>query len=319
MIQVLSFIIKRLFSLIPVLFIVSIVVFLLVHITPGDPASVILGPEATPEEVAELQEELGLNRPILEQYFVWIGDIVRGDLGTSLFMKQSVASAFFEHLGPTLSLAIMAQVFAILLALPLGVLSAKFRGSFLDQTFMGVSLVGISVPSFLLGLFLILLFGVELRLFPVAGYKPLSVGFAEHIRYLIMPAIALGAMQAALIARMTRSSMLDVLSSNYIKTARAKGVKEMLITVKHSLRNAFIPILTIIGQTFGSLVAGAAVVETVFNIPGIGQLIINSVERRDFEVIQGSVLLIAISYVLINLIIDLLYGFVDPRLRVGKK
>ncbi len=315
----LSFIIKRLFSLIPVLFIVSIVVFLLVHITPGDPASVILGPEAAPEEVAELREELGLNRPILEQYVVWVGDIVRGDLGTSLFMKQSVVSAFFEHLGPTLSLAIMAQIFAICIALPLGVLSAKFRGSFLDQTFMGVSLVGISVPSFLLGLFLILLFGVELRLLPVAGYKPLSVGFAEHLRYLIMPAIALGAMQAALIARMTRSSMLDVLSSNYIKTARAKGVKELIITVKHSLRNAFIPILTIIGQTFGSLVAGAAVVETVFNIPGIGQLIINSVERRDFEVIQGSVLLIAISYVLINLIIDLLYGFVDPRLRVGKK
>jgi len=316
---VLNFIIKRLFSLIPVLFIVSVVVFLLVHITPGDPASVILGPEANPEEVAELREELGLNRPILEQYFVWIGDIVRGDLGTSLFMKQPVLTAFFEHLGPTLSLAIMAQTFAIIIALPLGVLSAKFRGSFLDQTFMGLSLVGISVPSFLLGLFLILLFGVELRIFPVAGYKPLSVGFAEHIRYLILPAIALGAMQAALISRMTRSSMLDVLSSNYIKTARAKGVKELIITVKHSLRNAFIPILTIIGQTFGSLVAGAAVVETVFNIPGIGQLIINSVERRDFEVIQGSVLLIATSYVLINLIIDLLYGFVDPRLRVGKK
>lgn len=315
----LNFIIKRLFSLIPVLFIVSVVVFLLVHITPGDPASVILGPEANPEDVAELREELGLNRPILEQYFVWIGDIFRGDLGTSLFMKQPVLTAFIEHLGPTLSLAIMAQVFAILLALPLGVLSAKFRGTLLDQTFMGVSLVGISVPSFLLGLFLILIFGVELRVLPVAGYKPLSVGFVEHIRYLIMPAVALGAMQAALIARMTRSSMLDVLSSNYIKTARAKGVKEFIITIKHSLRNAFIPILTIIGQTFGSLVAGAAVVETVFNIPGIGQLIINSVERRDFEVIQGSVLLIAISYVLINLIIDLLYGFVDPRLRVGKK
>ncbi|RKJ27598.1 ABC transporter permease, partial [Butyricicoccus sp. 1XD8-22] len=157
------------------------------------------------------------------------------------------------------------------------------------------------------------------HLLPVAGYKPLSEGLIEHIRYLIMPAIALGTMQAALIARMTRSSMLDVLTSNYIKTARAKGIKEITITVKHSLRNAFIPILTIIGQTFGSLIAGAAVVETVFNIPGIGQLIINAVERRDFEVIQGSVLLIAVSYVLINLIIDVLYGYVDPRLRVGKR
>lgn len=315
----LSFIVKRLLSLIPVLLVVSIVVFLLVHITPGDPASVILGPEATPEAVAELREELGLNRPIIEQYFVWVGDIFTGDLGTSLFMKQSVLSAFIEHLGPTISLAILAQIFAILIALPLGVLSAKFRGSFLDQSFMGFALIGISVPSFLLGLFLILIFGVQLHLLPVAGYKPLSEGLIEHIRYLIMPAIALGTMQAALIARMTRSSMLDVLTSNYIKTARAKGIKEITITVKHSLRNAFIPILTIIGQTFGSLIAGAAVVETVFNIPGIGQLIINAVERRDFEVIQGSVLLIAVSYVLINLIIDVLYGYVDPRLRVGKR
>nr|WP_283175705.1 ABC transporter permease [Lysinibacillus sp. Bpr_S20] len=314
-----NFILKRILSLIPVLFVVSVVVFLLVHITPGDPASVMLGPEASPQEVAKLQEELGLNRPILEQYVTWVGDIFKGDLGTSLFMKQPVLTAFLEHLGPTFSLAIMAQLFAIVLAIPLGVLSAKFRGSLLDQTFMGVSLVGISVPSFLLGLFLILLFGVELRWLPVAGYKPVAAGLDVHIRYLILPAIALGSMQAALIARMTRSSMLDVLSANFIKTARAKGVKEFIITIKHSLRNAFIPILTIIGQTFGTLVAGAAVVETVFNIPGIGQLIINSVERRDFEVIQGVVLLIGVSYVTINLVIDLLYGIVDPRLRVGKR
>lgn len=315
----LNFIIKRLLALIPVLFVVSVVVFLLVHITPGDPASVMLGPEASPQDVAELQEELGLNRPILEQYVSWVGGVLQGDLGTSFFTKKPVLEAFLEHLGPTLSLAVLAQLFAIILALPLGVLSAKFRGTVLDQSFMIVALLGISVPSFLLGLFLILLFGVELRWLPVAGYKTLEQGFAEHIRYLIMPAIALGAMQAALIARMTRSSMLDVLSSNFIKTARAKGVKEWIITIKHSLRNAFIPILTIIGQTFGTLVAGAAVVETVFNVPGIGQLIINSVERRDFAVIQGVVLLITVSYVTINLIIDLLYGIVDPRLRVGKK
>ncbi|PIC73662.1 ABC transporter permease [Sporosarcina sp. P17b] len=315
----LNFIIRRLLSLVPVLFVVSIVVFLLVHITPGDPASVMLGPEASPQEVAELQDQLGLNRPIVEQYVTWVGNIFKGDLGNSVFMKQPVLTAFLEHLGPTLSLAILAQLFAIFIAIPLGVLSAKFRGTVLDQSFMIVALVGISVPSFLLGLFLILLFGVELRWFPVAGYKTLASGFGQHLRYLVMPAIALGSMQAALIARMTRSSMLDVLSSNYIKTARSKGVKEIVITLKHSLRNAFVPILTIIGQTFGTLIAGAAVVETVFNIPGIGQLIINSVERRDFEVIQGSVLLIAVSYVTVNLIIDLLYGVVDPRLRVGKK
>ncbi|MFB5089235.1 ABC transporter permease [Psychrobacillus sp. PGGUH221] len=314
-----GYILKRLLSLIPVLLVVAVVVFLLMHITPGDPAAVILGPEASPEEVAELREELGLNRPPIEQFVSWFRNILRGDLGTSIFMKQPVSQAFFEHLGPTLSLAILAQFLAIVVAIPLGILAAKFRGSFLDQSFMGISLLGISVPSFLLGLFLILLVGVELKWLPVAGYKPISEGLFDHVKYLILPAIALGAMQAALIARMTRSSMLDVLNANYIKTARSKGVKETLIVIKHTLRNAFIPILTIIGQTFGTLVAGAAVVETVFNIPGIGQLIINSVERRDFAVIQGSVMLIAVSYVLINLVIDLLYGIIDPRVRLGRK
>lgn len=314
-----GYILKRLLSLIPVLLVVAVVVFLLMHITPGDPAAVILGPEASPAEVAELREELGLNKPPIEQFVAWFGNVLQGDFGTSIFMKQPVSQAFFEHLGPTLSLAIMAQVLAIVVAIPLGVLAAKFRGSILDQTFMGISLLGISVPSFLLGLFLILLVGVELKWLPVAGYKPIDAGLLNHIKYLILPAIALGSMQAALIARMTRSSMLDVLNANYIKTARSKGVKETIIVIKHTLRNAFIPILTIIGQTFGTLVAGAAVVETVFNIPGIGQLIINSVERRDFAVIQGSVLLIAVSYVLINLVIDLLYGVIDPRVRLGRK
>lgn len=314
-----GYILKRLLSLIPVLLVVAVVVFLLMHITPGDPAAVILGPEASPAEVAELREELGLNKPPIEQFVSWFGNVLQGDFGTSIFMKQPVSQAFFEHLGPTLSLAIMAQVLAIVVAIPLGVLAAKFRGSILDQTFMGISLLGISVPSFLLGLFLILLVGVELKWLPVAGYKPIDAGLLNHIKYLILPAIALGSMQAALIARMTRSSMLDVLNANYIKTARSKGVKETIIVIKHTLRNAFIPILTIIGQTFGTLVAGAAVVETVFNIPGIGQLIINSVERRDFAVIQGSVLLIAVSYVLINLVIDLLYGVIDPRVRLGRK
>ena len=314
-----GYILRRLLSLIPVLFVVAVVVFLLMHITPGDPAAVILGPEASPNEIAELRENLGLNRPVTEQFVSWFGGVLQGDLGNSIFMKQPVLQAFFEHLGPTLSLAIMAQILAIVVAIPLGILAAKFRGSFLDQTFMGISLLGISIPSFLLGLFLILLVGVELKWLPVAGYKPLNDGLWNHIKYLILPAIALGSMQAALIARMTRSSMLDVLNANYIKTARSKGVKESFIVIKHTLRNAFIPILTIIGHTFGTLVAGAAVVETVFNIPGIGQLIINSVERRDFAVIQGSVLLIAVSYVLINLVIDLLYGVIDPRVRLGRK
>lgn len=314
-----GYILKRLLSLIPVLFIVAVVVFLIIHITPGDPASVMLGPEASPREVAELREELGLNLPLYQQFTSWLAGVVQGDFGWSIFMNEPVLHSFFSHLGPTLSLAIFAQLLAVVLAIPFGVIAAKKRGSIIDQTFMGGSLIGISVPSFLLGLLLILLFAVQLRWLPVAGYKPLSAGLFLHIRYLILPAIALGAMQAALIARMTRSSMLDILNANYIKTARSKGLKEKIIIYKHALRNAFIPILTVIGQTFGTLVAGAAVVETVFNIPGIGQLIVNSVERRDFAVIQGTILLVAISYVLINLVVDLLYGVIDPRVRLNRK
>ncbi|MFC0416457.1 ABC transporter permease [Cytobacillus solani] len=314
-----GYILKRLLSLIPVLFVVAVVVFLIIHITPGDPASVMLGPEASPREVAELREELGLNLPLYQQFTSWLAGVVQGDFGWSIFMNEPVLQSFFSHLGPTLSLAIFAQLLAVVLAIPFGVIAAKRRGTIIDQTFMGGSLIGISVPSFLLGLLLILLFAVQLRWLPVAGYKPLNAGFFLHIRYLILPAIALGAMQAALIARMTRSSMLDILNANYIKTARSKGLKEKIIIYKHALRNAFIPILTVIGQTFGTLVAGAAVVETVFNIPGIGQLIVNSVERRDFAVIQGTILLVAISYVLINLVVDLLYGVIDPRVRLNRK
>jgi peptide/nickel transport system permease protein len=313
---VLKFILKRLVSLVPVLAVVAVVVFLLMHITPGDAAAVMLGPEATPQDVDALREQLGLNDPLYVQFFSWLGGILTGDLGSSPFLGESVAEALWSHLGPTLSLAILAQAFAILVAIPAGIIAAKRRGSLLDQGFMGLTILGVSVPSFLLGLFLILAFSVGLRWLPVAGYQPLSAGLGEHLRYLILPAIALGSMQAALIARMTRSSMLDVLSTNYLKTGKAKGLGSFSLTFKHAFKNAALPVLTVVGQTFGSLVAGAAVVETVFNIPGIGQLIINSVDRRDLLVIQGAVLLIAVSYVLINLVVDILYGLLDPRVQV---
>lgn len=312
----LKFILKRLVSLVPVLAVVAVVVFLLMHITPGDAAAVMLGPEATPQDVDALREQLGLNDPLYVQFFSWLGGILTGDLGSSPFLGESVAEALWSHLGPTLSLAILAQAFAILVAIPAGIIAAKRRGSLLDQGFMGLTILGVSVPSFLLGLFLILAFSVGLRWLPVAGYQPLSAGLGEHLRYLILPAIALGSMQAALIARMTRSSMLDVLSTNYLKTGKAKGLGSFSLTFKHAFKNAALPVLTVVGQTFGSLVAGAAVVETVFNIPGIGQLIINSVDRRDLLVIQGAVLLIAVSYVLINLVVDILYGLLDPRVQV---
>ena len=314
-----AYILQRILSLIPVLLVVAVVVFFLIHLTPGDPAAIILGPEATTEAVLELQEELGLNLPIYEQFFTWIVNVFQGDLGWSYFMDMSVTQAFYQFLGPTISLTILAQMVAITIAIPLGILAAKRRGTKIDQSVMIFALLGISLPNFLLALLLVLLFSVNLAWLPVAGYQPLSSGIWLHIQHLILPAITLGAIQAALIARVTRASMLDVLNSNYIKTAKSKGVKEKRIIYKHALRNAFIPILTVIGQSFGNLIAGAVVTETVFNIPGIGQLIINAISRRDFEVIQGSILLIAGMYVLINLIVDLLYGIIDPRVRLNRK
>jgi peptide/nickel transport system permease protein len=314
-----AYILQRILSLIPVLLVVAVVVFFLIHLTPGDPAAVILGPDATVQEVENLREELGLNLPIYEQFFIWITNVLQGDLGWSIYMDKPVIAAFLENLVPTLSLAILAQIIAILIAIPMGIIAASRRGTFIDQTVMIFSLLGISIPNFLLALLLVLLFAVNLALLPVAGFQPLSNGLWLHIKYLILPAFALGAIQAALIARVTRSSMLDVLTANYIKTAYSKGVKEKVVIFKHALKNAFIPILTVIGQTFGQLIAGAVVIETVFNIPGIGQLILNAIMRRDFEVIQGTILLVALSYVVINLIVDLLYGFIDPRVRLSRK
>lgn len=315
----LRYTIQRLLQLIPILLVVAVVVFFLAHMTPGDPVTVLLGDEASEESKAELREELGFDLPLYTQFFQWISGVLRGDLGESFFLDKPVTEVFFDYLGPTISLAIYAQVIAITLSLLFGVIAAKRRGTIADQAVTGFSLLGISVPSFLVGLFLILLFAVQLEWFPVAGYRALNEGFLEHIRYLTLPAIALGMMQAGLITRMTRSSMLDVMKTNYIKTAKSKGLHENKITYKHALRNAFIPILTVIGESFGTLITGAAVVETVFNIPGIGQLIVNSIERRDFTVIQGTVLLITVTYVLINLLVDLLYGTVDPRIRLNHK
>ncbi|GAB6929173.1 ABC transporter permease [Paenibacillus sp. JCM 10914] len=314
-----KYIVQRILSLIPILLVVAVVVFMLIHLTPGDPASVILGDEASAEAIAGLRAQLGLDLPLYQQFISWFGGVVTGDLGQSIFMDMSVAEAFFSRVPPTLSLAILAQIFAVVIALFLGVIAARKRGTLADQAVMGFSLLGISVPSFLLGLFLILLFAVKLQWLPVAGYQPLSSGLWNHLRYLLLPAIALGAMQAALIARMTRSSLIEVLSEQYIKTARAKGLKERIVVYKHALKNAFIPILTVIGETFGTLITGASVIETVFNVPGIGQLIIRSIERRDFAVIQGSILLITVTYVLLNLFIDLLYGLLDPRVKLNRR
>ncbi|MFC6332620.1 ABC transporter permease [Paenibacillus septentrionalis] len=314
-----GYIAKRLLSLIPILLIVGTTVFFIIHLTPGDPASIMLGPEASQQQIDDLKAELGLDKPILIRFVQWIGGVITGNLGESYFMKMSVATAISEHFGPTLSLTICAQLIALIVAIPLGIIAAKKKGSITDQAVMGVSFLGISTPSFLIGLFLILLFAVELQWLPASGYKTLESGLFSHLQFMILPAISLGFMQAALIVRMTRATMLEVLNQSYIEIARAKGVSEIIIVLKHGFRNAAIPILTVVGQSFALLIGGATVTETVFNIPGIGQLIVNSVERRDYEVIQGVVLVIAALYVAINLLIDLLYGLLDPRVRLNNR
>ncbi|MFJ5437479.1 ABC transporter permease [Pectobacterium brasiliense] len=311
------FIFHRLLALIPVLLVVSIVVFCLVHLAPGDPVLVILGNDASPGDVAALRQQMGLDQPLLTQFVVWFSAVLRGDLGRSLFMNASVMSLFLQHLQPTLALALYAQGLALLLGLIAGVLSASQQGRLLDRVIMGLAAVGMSIPGFLLGLFLIFFFAVQLRWFPVVGYSSTRGDVLVNLWYMTLPALALGLRIAALIARMTRAVMLDVLSENYIKTARAKGVSEYRVLLRHGLKNALLPILTICGESFGSLVTGTIVIESVFGIPGVGSLVVDSIERRDFSVIQGAVLLITISYVLINLAVDILGHALDPRISLS--
>lgn len=311
-----KYIIKRILSLIPVLLIVSFVAFFIVHLTPGDPARAMLGDQATEQDIENLRVSMGLDKPIYIQYFIWMGNVFHGNLGTSIFMNEPMTQIIQSHLGPTLSLTIYSLIIAVLLSIPLGILAAKKRGTLADQTIMGFSMGGIAIPSFLMGLLLILLFAVKLRWLPAAGYKDPSQGFGQFIRYLTLPAISLGLMQAALITRMTRSSLLEVLNCDYIKMAKAKGVRNFWIIFKHALRNSLLPIITTIGQSFIALLSGATVTETVFNIPGAGQLVVNSVGRRDYEVIQAIVLVIAVINVAITLVMDILYGIADPRVRL---
>lgn len=312
-----KYVFKRVLSVLPILLIVSLVVFSLIHLTPGDPAAAILGAEASQEEIDALRETMGLNDPLYVQYFRWLGDILRGDFGTSVANSAPVGQVLASHFLPTVNLAVYAMIISVCVALPLGMLAARHRGALADSLVSVVALLGISLPSFLLGLGLMMLLAVKFRLFPVSGYVAWSGGVLEHIRSITMPAIALGFMYAALMMRMTRSSMLEVLNSDYIKMARAKGVREAALVGKHAFRNALVSVITVIGQSFIGAFSGAAVVETVFGVPGLGSLIVNSIGRRDYEVIQAVVLLVALINVLINLVTDLLYGLIDPRIRVS--
>ena len=313
----LAYTIRRVLLAIPVMLMVATAVFLLLRLTPGDPAGVILGPEATEERRLALRRELGLEDPLPVQYVRWLGKAVQGDLGRSIFLNKPVTVALAERAQPTLLLTILALLVSVLIGLPSGVIAARARGSWLDLGTMGVAMVGIAMPSFWLGLNLIFIFAVLLRWLPVAGYQPLSAGPWEALRYLILPAITLGVAQGALLARMTRSMMLEVLDQDYVRTARAKGLTERAVVLRHALRNAFIPLMTVIGLSFAALMGGAVVTEQIFTIPGVGRLLIQAIGRRDFPLVQGTVLVIAALYVLINLAVDLLYAFLDPRIRLG--
>ena len=312
-----KYLINRVLSVIPVLFIVSVVIFFVIHLTPGDPAAAILGDQASVEDIQALRERMGLNEPLVVQYFTWIKNVFHGDMGQSVVNGESVTAMIVSHIQPTISLALYAMTISVAIALPLGMIAARKRGTPADQAVSALALTGISLPSFLLGLFLMMVFAVKLRWFPVSGFKPLDAGFAAHVKSLTLPAVALGFMHAALMMRMTRATMLEVLNSDYIKMAKAKGVKEFFLVTKHAFRNALVSVITVIGQSFIGALSGAAVVESLFGVPGVGQLIVNSIGRRDYQVIQGIVLLIAVINVAINLIVDLLYGLADPRIRLS--
>lgn len=313
-----KYILKRLLSLIPVLFVVSLAIFLLIHLVPGDPAAAILGEEASPEQIAALRETLGFNDPLPVQYFRWVAGLFRGDWGTSFFMEGTMLEIIGSHMIPTLQQTLVAVGFATLVGVPLGMIAAIRHGSPTDRIISAFSSVGISLPSFLMGLCLVLLISVKLRWLPSSGYKSIAdFGWQTHIRYMLLPGIALGFIEMGLIIRMTRSSMLEILSADYMRMAKAKGVSRRRMFFRHALMNALIGILTVVGLSFISCLGGATVTETIFNIPGLGKLTLNAVMRRDYEVVQAVVLLVSLMNVLCTLILDLLYALIDPRVRLN--
>jgi peptide/nickel transport system permease protein len=311
----LSHILRRLLATVPVLAVVAVVVFSLLYLTPGDPAVVLAGEQASEDDIARLRIALALDQPFLTRFGLWLSGVLQGDLGTSVFSNRPVTELIAQRLEPTIALTLAALGIAVALALPLGVLAAARAGGMLDRTVMSLAVLGFSMPVFVLAYLLIMLFSVKLGWLPVQGYKPIAEGLWPFLRHLALPALALGLAYAALIARITRTAMLEVLNQDYIRTARAKGLSETAVLVRHGLRNAAVPIVTIVGIGFALLISGVVVTETVFNLPGLGRLTVDAILRRDYPVIQGVTLLFSALYVLINLAVDLSYGLFDPRIR----
>lgn len=309
------YLLKRIFSLVPVLLLVSVFVFLLLRLTPGDPAAILAGDAATTEQLERIREAMGLNEPILTQYFTWMGKILQGDLGVSLISGVPVLDMVSQRIGPTISIAVLTIIIAVLVAIPMGVIAAWRHRSWIDYLVMSFSVLGFSVPVFLVGYVLLLIFAVNLGWLPVQGFRPISSGFGGFLERAILPALTLASIYIALIARMTRAAMLDVLGEDYIRTARAKGVSDRRLLFVHALKNAAVPVVTIIGTGFALLISGVVVTESIFNIPGIGRLTVDAVLARDYPVIQAMILLTSALYVFVNLLIDLSYTVFDPRIR----
>ncbi len=310
-----TFIARRLLSTIPVLIVVAVFVFLLLRLTPGDPAAIIAGDAASTENIARIRQHLGLDKPLPAQFAIWATQVLSGDLGESFFFKLPVTELIAQRLEPTFALSTLTIVIAVLVAVPLGVLAAWRHGGWLDRALMGISVTGFSVPVFVLGYLLIWLVSIRLGWLPVQGYARIADGVGPFLRHLILPACTLSVIYIALIARVTRAAMIDVLGEDYVRTARAKGLPELRVLTRHALANAAVPIVTVIGIGIALLIGGVVVTESVYGIPGLGRLTVDAVLARDFPTIQGVILFFSLVYVLINLLVDLSYLLFDPRIR----
>ena len=310
-----AYIIRRLFAVIPVMVVVALFVFFLLRFAPGDPAAIIAGEDATSDAIAAVRAKLGLDRPVVEQFAFWVWGLAHGDLGVSIFSNLPVTRLIAQRLEPTLALTLSTLIVDIALAIPIGVIAAWKARTLVDRVVMGFAVLGFAMPGFVLGYVLIYFFAVQWQLLPVQGYSPIAEGFWPFVQSLILPSVALGVTYMALIARITRASMLEVLQQDYIRTANAKGLATDRVLLLHALKNAAVPIVTVIGIGIALLIGGAVVTESVFAIPGLGRLTVDAILRRDYPVIQGVVLLFSFVYVLVNLLIDLAYTLFDPRIR----
>jgi peptide/nickel transport system permease protein len=306
---------KRLLATVPVMAVVAVFVFAMLRLTPGDPAAILAGASATTQDVADIRAKLGLDQPLLAQFFAWIGRMATGDFGESFYFKKQVAELVADRIEPTLMLALTTMTLSILVAVPLGVLAAYRQGTWIDRIVMGFAVLGFSVPVFVIGYVLIYVFAIELSWLPVQGYQPLAEGLWGCLERLVLPSVTLSVIYVALIARITRTSVLEVLGEDYIRTARAKGLTDVVVLMRHALRNAAVTIVTVIGIGIALLIGGVVVTESVFNIPGLGRLTVDAVLARDYPTIQAVILLFSFVYVLVNLGVDLLYTVLDPRIR----